>query len=174
MGASKERSLGETVWCAFSKRRTRHPYKWSNSRRRSACRRKSEMCIGLLRWKNYESLKIAHLRIEFSEMIHVDFKGTLIAWFQPSYRLAIRTEGMIEDLVRNLRSENQELQMHCASAIFKVRSALELGVQYSKAYTGLFWGFLIRMHNYRGLRGSAQKRKPLKPTQPRFIPVSCA
>lgn len=125
MGASKERSLGETLWCAFSKRRTRHPYKWSNSRRRSACRRKSEMCIGLLRWKNYESPKIAHLRIEFSEMIHVDFKGTLMAWFQPSYRLAIRTEGMIEDLVRNLRSENQELQMHCASAIFKVRSALK-------------------------------------------------
>ena len=40
---------------------------------------------------------------------------------QPSYRLAIRTEGMIEDLVKNLNSENQELQMHCASAIFKVR-----------------------------------------------------
>ena len=27
---------------------------------------------------------------------------------------------MIEDLVKNLNSENQELQMHCASAIFKV------------------------------------------------------
>ena len=40
--------------------------------------------------------------------------------FQPSYRLAIRTEGMIEDLVKNLgKSDNQELQMHCASAIFK-------------------------------------------------------
>ena len=39
---------------------------------------------------------------------------------EPSYRLAIRTEGMIEDLVKNLRSDNQELQMHCASAIFKV------------------------------------------------------
>lgn len=38
---------------------------------------------------------------------------------QHSYRLAIRTEGMIEDLVKNLNSENQELQMHCASAIFK-------------------------------------------------------
>ena len=44
---------------------------------------------------------------------------------EESYRLAIRTEGMIEDLVKNLKSENQELQMHCASAIFKVsRSAL--------------------------------------------------
>lgn len=40
-------------------------------------------------------------------------------WLQHSYRLAIRTEGMIEDLVQNLNSENQELQMHCASAIFK-------------------------------------------------------
>ena len=45
---------------------------------------------------------------------------------QPSYRLAIRTEGMIEDLVKNLKSShpdkqaNPELQMHCASAIFKV------------------------------------------------------
>ncbi|KAF6041243.1 ARMC4 [Bugula neritina] len=38
---------------------------------------------------------------------------------EPSYRLAIRTEGMIEDLVTNLKSENAELQMHCASAIFK-------------------------------------------------------
>ena len=38
---------------------------------------------------------------------------------QHSYRLAIRTEGMIEDLVKNLNSDNQELQKHCASAIFK-------------------------------------------------------
>ncbi|KAL8616112.1 hypothetical protein ACOMHN_064662 [Nucella lapillus] len=44
---------------------------------------------------------------------------------EPSYRLAIRTEGMIEDLVKNLKSDNAEkeanpeLQMHCASAIFK-------------------------------------------------------
>ncbi|XP_063306867.1 outer dynein arm-docking complex subunit 2 [Pelobates fuscus] len=36
-----------------------------------------------------------------------------------SYRLAIKTEKMIEDLVKNLNSDNQELQMHCASAIFK-------------------------------------------------------
>ena len=39
---------------------------------------------------------------------------------EPSYRLAIRTEGMIEDLVTGLKCENPELQMHCASAIFKV------------------------------------------------------
>ncbi|NWX01330.1 ARMC4 protein, partial [Caloenas nicobarica] len=38
---------------------------------------------------------------------------------EPSYRLAIRTEGMIEYLVKNLSSEHEELQMHCASAIFK-------------------------------------------------------
>ncbi|KAM9462528.1 outer dynein arm-docking complex subunit 2 [Clarias gariepinus] len=36
-----------------------------------------------------------------------------------SYRIAIQSEGMIEDLVRNLSCDNQELQMHCASAIFK-------------------------------------------------------
>lgn len=34
--------------------------------------------------------------------------------------MAIRTEGMIEDLVRNLKSKDSELQRHCASAIFKV------------------------------------------------------
>ncbi|XP_059828006.1 outer dynein arm-docking complex subunit 2 isoform X2 [Hypanus sabinus] len=38
---------------------------------------------------------------------------------EPSYSLAIRTENMIKDLVRNLSSESEELQMHCACAIFK-------------------------------------------------------
>ncbi|NXF91008.1 ARMC4 protein, partial [Eubucco bourcierii] len=38
---------------------------------------------------------------------------------EPSYRLAMRTEGMIENIVKNLSSEREELQMHCASAIFK-------------------------------------------------------
>ncbi|XP_030044879.1 armadillo repeat-containing protein 4-like [Microcaecilia unicolor] len=38
---------------------------------------------------------------------------------EPTYRLAIKTERMIEDIVKNLTSENEELQMHCASAIFK-------------------------------------------------------
>lgn len=36
-----------------------------------------------------------------------------------SYRTAIRQEGMIPYFVRNLGSELAELQMHCASAIFK-------------------------------------------------------
>ncbi|TRZ00635.1 hypothetical protein DNTS_005340 [Danionella cerebrum] len=39
--------------------------------------------------------------------------------FLKSYRIAIQAEGMIEDLVKNLSCDNQELQMHCASAIFK-------------------------------------------------------
>ncbi|CAB1350268.1 unnamed protein product [Coregonus sp. 'balchen'] len=38
---------------------------------------------------------------------------------QRSYRIAIQTEGMIEDLVKNLNCDNHELQMHCAIAIFK-------------------------------------------------------
>ncbi|XP_062377092.1 outer dynein arm-docking complex subunit 2 [Sardina pilchardus] len=38
---------------------------------------------------------------------------------EKSYRVAIQTEGMVEDLVKNLSCDNQELQMHCASAIFK-------------------------------------------------------
>jgi len=37
----------------------------------------------------------------------------------PSYRATIRQSGMVEDLVTNLHSNNEELQMHCASAIFK-------------------------------------------------------
>ncbi|KAF6773830.1 hypothetical protein AHF37_05919 [Paragonimus kellicotti] len=39
---------------------------------------------------------------------------------EPTYRVAIRTEGMIEDLVKNLKRTNPELQMHCASTIYKV------------------------------------------------------
>lgn len=39
---------------------------------------------------------------------------------QHDYRVAIRTEGMIEDLVAHLRVQNEELQMHCAATIFKV------------------------------------------------------
>ncbi|XP_068160365.1 outer dynein arm-docking complex subunit 2 [Antennarius striatus] len=38
---------------------------------------------------------------------------------EESYRAAIQTEGMVRDLVKNLSSNNDELQMHCASAIFK-------------------------------------------------------
>uniref|UniRef100_A0A4W6G7R7 Outer dynein arm docking complex subunit 2 n=1 Tax=Lates calcarifer TaxID=8187 RepID=A0A4W6G7R7_LATCA len=38
---------------------------------------------------------------------------------EESYRIAIQTEGMVNDLVKNLSSDNDELQMHCASAIFK-------------------------------------------------------
>ncbi len=36
----------------------------------------------------------------------------------------IRSEGMIEHLVRGLKTENAELQQHCASAIFKVKYAV--------------------------------------------------
>ncbi|NXK93386.1 ARMC4 protein, partial [Formicarius rufipectus] len=45
---------------------------------------------------------------------------------EPSYRLAIRTEGMIEDLVKNLSSQHEELQMLCASAIFKCAEDKEI------------------------------------------------
>ncbi|XP_068604212.1 outer dynein arm-docking complex subunit 2 [Brachionichthys hirsutus] len=38
---------------------------------------------------------------------------------EESYRSAIQTEGMVSDLVKHLSSDNDELQMHCASAIFK-------------------------------------------------------
>ncbi|XP_037829249.1 armadillo repeat-containing protein 4 [Kryptolebias marmoratus] len=38
---------------------------------------------------------------------------------EENYRTAIITEGMIKDLVKNLSRNNDELQMHCACAIFK-------------------------------------------------------
>ncbi|CAL8293286.1 unnamed protein product [Lota lota] len=38
---------------------------------------------------------------------------------ESSYRVAIHSEGMVKDLVTNLNRDNEELQMHCASAIFK-------------------------------------------------------
>ncbi|XP_074549652.1 outer dynein arm-docking complex subunit 2 [Halichoeres trimaculatus] len=38
---------------------------------------------------------------------------------EESYRVLIQSLGMIKDLVKNLSSDNEELQMHCASAIFK-------------------------------------------------------
>uniref|UniRef100_A0A8C9N3J3 Outer dynein arm docking complex subunit 2 n=1 Tax=Serinus canaria TaxID=9135 RepID=A0A8C9N3J3_SERCA len=63
----------------------------------------------LARW-----LKCAHANIL------IPIVGTLQECAsEPSYRLAIRTEGMIESLVKNLSSEHEELQRHCASAIFK-------------------------------------------------------
>ena len=43
-----------------------------------------------------------------------------ITVLQSSYRVAIHSEGMVKDLVTNLNRDNEELQMHCASAIFKV------------------------------------------------------
>lgn len=64
-------------------------------------------------------------------------------FFQPSYRLAIRTEGMIEDLVRNLKSENQELQMHCASAIFKVGATFCFGGLVEQVRTAMIYLHLI-------------------------------
>jgi len=43
-----------------------------------------------------------------------------VSLVQPAYQELIRSEGMIEHLVRGLKSENTLLQMHCAAAIFKV------------------------------------------------------
>lgn len=42
---------------------------------------------------------------------------------QKVYQELVRSEGMIEHLVRGLKKENRELQMHCAAAIFKVCTA---------------------------------------------------
>ena len=39
---------------------------------------------------------------------------------QPTYQKLIQSEGMVEHLVKGLKTKNTELQKHCASAIFKV------------------------------------------------------
>ena len=39
---------------------------------------------------------------------------------QPTYQKLIQSEGMVEHLVRGLKTDNTELQRLCASAIFKV------------------------------------------------------
>lgn len=44
----------------------------------------------------------------------------ILVSLQERYRTDIQTLGMVKDLVRNLFSDNDELQMHCASAISKV------------------------------------------------------
>ncbi|XP_067870254.1 outer dynein arm-docking complex subunit 2 isoform X2 [Heterodontus francisci] len=63
---------------------------------------------------------------------------------EPSYRLAIRTENMVKDLVRNLSSESQELQMHCARAIFKCAEDEETR-NLVRTHNGL--GPLVRLFN---------------------------
>ncbi|TTA26178.1 Armadillo repeat-containing protein 4 [Bagarius yarrelli] len=75
-----------------------------------------------------------------------------------SYRTAIQSEGMIEDLVKNLSCDNQELQMHCASAIFKVdrlhsfrESELDTeGVQSYMSMSFLVISFVLIAHSFYG------------------------
>ncbi|RXN05799.1 armadillo repeat-containing 4 [Labeo rohita] len=74
---------------------------------------------------------------------------------EKSYRIAIQTEGMIEDLVKNLSCDNQELQMHCASAIFKYDGLKPLVMllneaenkQLLAATTGAIWKCSISLEN---------------------------
>lgn len=60
-------------------------------------------------------------------MFGIESHSACLCW-QKSYRIAIQAEGMIEDLVKNLSCDNQELQMHCASAIFKVHAQLHFSL----------------------------------------------
>lgn len=39
---------------------------------------------------------------------------------QHTYQSLIHSEGMLEHLVKGLKTKDEELQKHCASAIFKV------------------------------------------------------
>ncbi|NXS63034.1 ARMC4 protein, partial [Brachypteracias leptosomus] len=77
--------------------------------------------------KNKEAIRKAGgipLLARWLKCSHADILTPVVGTLQecasePSYRVAIRTEGMIENLVKNLSSEHEELQMHCANAIFK-------------------------------------------------------
>lgn len=42
--------------------------------------------------------------------------------FQPSFQLAITTEGMISDIIDHLHSDHLEIKLQCSSAIFKCAS----------------------------------------------------
>jgi len=62
----------------------------------------------------------AKLLKSHNEVMLIPVVGTLQECAsEMTYRLAIRNEGMIDDLVCNLKKDNTELQRHCASAIFK-------------------------------------------------------
>jgi len=90
-------------------------------------------CAALALWSLSKSKKNKHEMRRFGvipllayllksphESIWIPVVGTLQECAsEPSYRLAIRTEDMIEDLVKNLKSSNQELEIHCANAMFK-------------------------------------------------------
>ena len=72
---------------------------------------------------------IEHHSIESHTPTHPQVLIPVIATLQecasaPEYRQLIRSSGMIQFVVKNLNSENQELQMHCAYAIFKVTYSL--------------------------------------------------
>ncbi|TKS87995.1 Armadillo repeat-containing protein 4 [Collichthys lucidus] len=77
--------------------------------------------------KNKEAIRkaggiplLGHLLKSPHENMLIPVVGTLQECAsEESFRIVIQTEGMIKDLVKNLNSENDELQMHCASAIFK-------------------------------------------------------
>ncbi|XP_055364340.1 outer dynein arm-docking complex subunit 2 isoform X2 [Betta splendens] len=77
--------------------------------------------------KNKEAIRnagaiplLGHLLKSPHENMLIPVVGTLQECAsEESYRIAIQKEGMIKDLVKNLTSNNDELQMHCASAIFK-------------------------------------------------------
>ncbi len=49
----------------------------------------------------------------------------LLSLLQSSYQGLIQSQGMLGHLVRGLKTDNQELQKHCASAIFKVHSTTD-------------------------------------------------
>lgn len=51
----------------------------------------------------------------------------MFLFFQENYRAAIKAERIIENLVKNLNSENEQLQEHCAMAIYQVGLALYTG-----------------------------------------------
>lgn len=64
-----------------------------------------QLCATQVRWISEYYCNL------YSTYIHV--------FTQPSYQLAITTEGMIPDIVSHLSSDDLELKMQCSRAIFK-------------------------------------------------------
>lgn len=49
-----------------------------------------------------------------------------ISWFQVDFQIAIQKEGLIENIVKFLTNENDEIKKNCAIAIFEVRKPVSL------------------------------------------------
>lgn len=48
--------------------------------------------------------------------------------FQNDFQIALQNEGMIEDVVKYLSNENDDIKKHCAVIIYEVRPLFQFGL----------------------------------------------